>query len=46
MATCLCLDEKVFRFVDPTLNALGEKEEAGHGEVDRFGILSLCGFQW
>lgn len=43
MATGLCLDEKVFQFLDTILDAVGEKEEAGRGEVDRFGVASFCG---
>lgn len=43
MATGLCLEEKVFQFLDTILGAIGEKEEAGHGEVDRFGVASRCG---
>lgn len=30
MATDLCLDEKVFQFLDLILDVIGEKEEAGH----------------
>lgn len=29
MAIGLCLDEKVFQFLDLTLDVIGEKEEAG-----------------
>lgn len=39
MATGLCLDEKVFQSLDTILDAVGEKEEAGHGGADRFGVV-------
>lgn len=44
MATGFCFDEKMFQFLHPILDAIGEKEvKTGHGEVDGLRVPSLCG---